>query len=128
MSLNAEILFKNIPTDNTVLIAVSGGSDSIALLLLANIWSLKNNVSLQAITIDHGLRAEAAAEAAFVAGVCAGLNIPHVTLAWEGIKPSFGIQEAARQSRYSLMDDFAHEIGADVILTGIPKMISWKQL
>ncbi len=118
MSLNAEILFKNIPTDNTVLIAVSGGSDSIALLLLANIWSLKNNVSLQAITIDHGLRAEAAAEAAFVAGVCAGLNIPHVTLAWEGIKPSFGIQEAARQSRYSLMDDFAHEIGADVILTG----------
>lgn len=118
MSLQADTLFKNVPTDNTVIVAVSGGSDSIALLLLANIWSLKNNVSLQAITIDHGLRAEAAAEAAFVAGVCAGLNIPHVTLAWEGIKPSFGIQEAARHSRYSLMDDFAHEIGADVIITG----------
>lgn len=121
MRTKAETLFKNIPTDNTVLVAVSGGSDSIALLLLANIWSLKKNVSLQAITIDHGLRAEAAAEAAFVAGVCAGLNIPHVTLAWEGIKPSFGIQEAARQSRYSLMDDFAHEIGADIILTGHTK-------
>ena len=83
MSLNAEILFKNIPTDNTVLIAVSGGSDSIALLLLANIWSLKNNVSLQAITIDHGLRAEAAAEAAFVAGVCAGLNILQVLFGFQ---------------------------------------------
>ncbi len=101
-----------------MLVAVSGGSDSLALLLLANVWALKNQVMLQAVTVDHGLRAEAAAEAAFVAGICAGLNIPHVTLAWEGIKPSFGIQEAARESRYSLMDDFAHEVGADVILTG----------
>ena len=118
LTLSPSLLFRHVPTQSPVLVAVSGGSDSIALLLLANVWALKNNVTLQAITVDHGLRAEAAAEAAFVAGVCAGLNIPHITLAWEGIKPSFGIQEAARQSRYSLMDDFAHEIGAEVILTG----------
>lgn len=118
MTLDADFLFKNIPTDNPVIVAVSGGSDSIALLVLANIWALKHDVTLQAVTVDHGLRPEAAAEAAFVSGVCAGLGVPHVTLAWEGLKPSFGIQEAARQSRYSLMDDFAHEIGADVILTG----------
>lgn len=113
-----ERIFAGITTSEPVIVAVSGGSDSMALLLLAHIWAQKNDVLLQAVTIDHGLRPEAAAEAAFVASVCAGLGINHVTLAWEGIKPSFGIQEAARRSRYSLMDDFAHEIGADIILTG----------
>lgn len=111
-------LFDNIPSENPIIVAVSGGSDSIALLLLAKVWALKSGACLQAVTVDHGLRAEAAAEAAFVASVCAGLDIPHVILAWEGLKPSFGIQEAARQSRYSLIDDFAHEIGADIIMTG----------
>lgn len=100
------------------MLAVSGGSDSLALLHLASVWALRNEVTLQAVTVDHGLRPEAASEAAFVSGVCASLGVDHVTLAWEGIKPSFGIQEAARQSRYSLMDDFAHEIGAEVIVTG----------
>jgi tRNA(Ile)-lysidine synthase len=114
----SESCFKDIKTDGPVLVAVSGGSDSLGLLLLANIWARKAGMNLQAVTVDHGLRPEAAAEAAFVSGVCAGLDVPHVTLAWDGLKPSFGIQEAARQSRYSLMDDYAHEIGADVILTG----------
>lgn len=114
----AKRCFSGILTENPVLVAVSGGSDSIALLLLANAWALKNNVSLHAVTVDHGLRPEAAAEAAFVSGICAGLDIPHVTLAWEGVKPNFGVQEAARRSRYLLMEDYAQEIGADVILTG----------
>jgi len=114
----AESCFKDIRSEGPVIVAVSGGSDSIALLLLANIWACKNRITLQAVTVDHGLRPEAAAEAAFVSGVCAGIDVPHVTLAWDGLKPSFGIQEAARQSRYSLMDDFAHEIGSDVILAG----------
>ncbi len=118
MRIEPRKLFKDIPTDNPILVAVSGGSDSLALLLLANVWAQKRGAELQAITIDHGLRPEAAAEASFVASVCAGLDIDHVTLAWEGIKPSFGIQEAARHSRYTLMENFAHEIGADVILTG----------
>lgn len=111
-------LFGDIPAGEPVLVAVSGGSDSLALLFLANAWARQCGALLQAVTIDHGLRPEAAAEAAFVAGVCAGLDIDHVTLAWEGVKPSFGIQEAARHSRYSLMENFAHEIGAEVILTG----------
>ena len=116
--LNPQSLFDGIAKDDPVLVAVSGGSDSLALLFLAHAWARQEGVVLQAVTIDHGLRPEAAAEAAFVASVCAGLDIDHVTLAWDGVKPSFGIQEAARYSRYSLMENFAHEIGAQIILTG----------
>ena len=111
-------LFENVPTDEPVVVAVSGGSDSMALLLLAHSWAQKHDVELHAVTIDHGLRAEAAAEAAYVAGICARMNLQHTVLAWDGMKPSFGIQEAARLNRYALMDDYAHEVGAGTILTG----------
>lgn len=114
----SKLCFEGIPTDAPVIVAVSGGSDSMALLLLANAWAVKQNVELHVVTIDHGLRPEAAAEAAYVASVCAGLNRSHVTLIWEGQKPVLGIQNAARQSRYALLDQFAHEIGSNIILTG----------
>lgn len=114
----SELCFREIPTEAPIIVAVSGGSDSMALLLLANAWAVKQNAELQVVTIDHGLRPEAAAEAAYVASVCAGLNLSHVTLVWEGQKPVLGIQNAARQSRYALLDQFAHEIGSNIILTG----------
>lgn len=114
----SQTCFQDIPTHAPIIVAVSGGSDSIALLLLANAWAVNKNAELQVVTIDHGLRPEAAAEAAFVASICAGLNLSHVTLIWEGQKPILGIQNAARQSRYALLDQFAHEIGANIILTG----------
>lgn len=114
----AEKCFEGVPTHGIIMVAVSGGSDSMALLLLANAWAIKNNVELQAITIDHGLRPEAASEAAFVSSVCAGLDIEHLTLAWDGAKPVLGIQNAARQARYNLLDEFGRQIGSNVILTG----------
>ncbi len=111
-------VFEGLDPQGIVLVAVSGGSDSMALLLLANVWAQKRDVTLHAVTIDHGLRPEAAAEAAFVAAVCEGLGIDHTTLAWEGLKPPTGISEAARNARYALIEDFALEIGADLVLTG----------
>ena len=111
-------LFEGVSTEAPVIVAVSGGSDSMALLQFAHVWSQKHGADLHAVTIDHGLRPEAAAEAAFVAGVCAGMGVPHLTLAWDGAKPAFGIQEAARLSRYALLDDFAQDIGAATVLTG----------
>ena len=111
-------LFEGISTEAPVIVAVSGGSDSMALLQFAHVWAQKHGADLHAVTIDHGLRPEAAAEAAFVAGVCAGMGVPHLTLAWDGAKPAFGIQEAARLSRYTLLDDFAQDIGAVTVLTG----------
>ena len=68
-------LFKNVDADRPVVVAVSGGSDSVALLLLAVAWARHNDVSLQVATVDHGLRPEAAAEAAFVASLCESLNV-----------------------------------------------------
>jgi tRNA(Ile)-lysidine synthase len=99
-------------------VAVSGGSDSLALLLLAHAWAQTRDFTLHAVTIDHGLRPEAAAEAAFVAALCDGLEIDHTTLAWEGVKPPSGLAEAARRARYALIEEFALDIGCDMILTG----------
>ncbi len=111
-------LFSGINTALPVIVAVSGGSDSLALLLLASAWANSKNVMLQAVTVDHGLRPEAAAEAAFVAGVCERHDLSHVTLAWEGIKPSSGISDASRKARYTLLEEFAADIGAGTIITG----------
>lgn len=116
--INPLALFDKLDTDSPIIVAVSGGSDSIALLLLASSWAKSVDASLQIVTIDHGLRPEAAAEAAFVSGVSEGLGLPHLTLAWDGIKPDSGISQAARNARYELLEEFAFDIGAKTILVG----------
>ena len=68
-------------------------------------------------TIDHGLRPEAAEEAAFVAREAGALGLPHRVLAWTGDKPRTGIQEAAREARYRLLADHAHVAGASHLVT-----------
>ena len=118
MPLVPEAIFAGLDPQGIVLVAVSGGSDSLALLLLANAWAQPKAITLHAVTIDHGLRPEAAAEAAFVAAVCDGLGIDHTTLAWDGIKPPTGLAQAARQARYALIEDFALDIGCDLVLAG----------
>ena len=118
VSINPLELFDDIDTDNPIIVAVSGGSDSIALLLLASSWAKSVDATLQVVTIDHGLRPEAAAEAGFVSGVSEGLGLPHLTLAWDGIKPDSGISQAARSARYELLEEFAQDIGAKTILVG----------
>lgn len=110
-------LFSGYAPEGIVTVAVSGGGDSLALLLLAHGWAQTNDVTLHAVTVDHGLRPEAAAEAAFVASLCEGLGIDHTTLGWEGIKPFAGIAEAARRARYQLIEEFAAAIGSDLIMT-----------
>lgn len=94
----------------TIAVAVSGGPDGLALLLLAHAALTERVVAL---TVDHGLRAESAREAAMVAAVCAARDIPHTTLVWRGDKPAGNRQAAARDARYALMRDHcaAHGIG-----------------
>ncbi len=95
-----------------VLLAVSGGPDSLALLYLVAEWRDRRLQSTPQIaiphvsvaTVDHGLRAEAANEALMVAQHCAHLGLPHVTLHWQGDKPARGVMNAARTARYALLE------------------------
>lgn len=84
-------------------VAVSGGADSLCLALLARDWVRGRGGSLLALTVDHGLRPEAAAEARRVGGILAPLDIPHRILRWPGPKPAANIQAVARAARYDLL-------------------------
>ncbi|MGB8819099.1 MAG: tRNA lysidine(34) synthetase TilS [Rhizobiaceae bacterium] len=105
---------------NHVLLAVSGGSDSTALLHLAvrQCRELQSPPRLTAVTIDHRLRPEAALEALSVKAACAELGIDHVTLEWAGDKPVTGIQSGARHARRALLAEAAAKTRSDLVLTG----------
>jgi tRNA(Ile)-lysidine synthase len=112
-------LFSGLQAIPVVVLAVSGGPDSTALMLLAARWrdSLKTKPKLVAVTIDHGLRKESRREAASVARLARKLKIGHHTLRWGGRKPATGLQEAAREARYRLLGQAARKTGATHILT-----------
>lgn len=86
-----------------VAVAVSGGPDSMALLLLAAAWAAGRGGTSTALIVDHGLRPEAGAEARAVAERCAARGLDCEVLHWDGAKPDAGIQEAARAARYGLL-------------------------
>jgi len=87
-------------------VAFSGGPDSLALLILAAQWAAKSpRRFVIALTVDHGLRAEAAAEARQCARLARSLGVAHRILRWRGDKPTSGIQAAARDARYALLGD-----------------------
>ena len=83
--------------------AVSGGADSLALAVLLQDWARPLGGHVTALTVDHGLRPEAAAEARFVARTLEPLGLAHQTLRWRGAKPSANISAAARRARYDLL-------------------------
>src|SRR5687768_4748500 len=99
----AKALFSDLESSSGLLLAVSGGPDSTALLFLAARWakSLKQKPKLVSATVDHGLRKESKREAADVARLARTLGVPHRTLNWTGTKPKSGIQQSARQARYA---------------------------
>jgi len=115
-----ERLFSNVPADETrpLLVAVSGGGDSLALLCLTHAWALERGIEILSVTVDHGLRPEASQEAVFAASVARSLGIHHETIAWAEPKPSSGLAMAARQARYRLLSQYARHQGARVILVG----------
>ena len=97
-----------------VSLAVSGGGDSMALLVLAADWARLGGRPLIAFTVDHGLRPEAADEARFVAEAAARLGVMHRTLRWEAPRPG---QAKARAARHGLLARAAGEAGSRLILT-----------
>lgn len=99
----------------TIGVAVSGGPDSIALLLLA-VAARPGRV--EAATVDHALRSGSRAEAESVAGLCLRLGVPHsiLTAEWDR-NPASAIQERARAERYRLLAGWAHQRRLGAILT-----------
>ncbi|MBB5515955.1 tRNA(Ile)-lysidine synthase [Rubricella aquisinus] len=96
-------------------VAVSGGGDSMALLAMARDWrDAQSGRALSAATVDHGLRAEARAEAETVAALCAQWSIPHDILTWQD-RPKGNLQNAARQARRRLLSDWGRARAVPVI-------------
>ena len=112
-------LFSGFENFRRVILAVSGGPDSTALMLLAKHWldQRPRGPELVAATIDHRLRKESKAEAAAVAQLAKKFSLHHRTLVWSGKKPKTGLQHAAREARYRLLVGLAHKLKADAIAT-----------
>ena len=108
--------WKGVPA---IVLAVSGGPDSIALMWLAARWrrALARGPRLIVVTVDHGLRPEAAREARDVKRLAKSLDLPHRTLRWSGTKPKTGLPAAARSARYRLLAQAARQASATHILT-----------
>lgn len=99
-------------------VAVSGGSDSLALLHVLVTCFAGSDVKIDAVTVDHGLRAEAAREIDHVRAICADLGISHSTLSWDDWDRCGNLQAEARKARYRLMGDWARARGIAVLAIG----------
>src|SRR3989475_9806863 len=115
----AKDLFAHWKAAPALVLAVSGGPDSLALMWLAARWrrALSRGPQLLAVTIDHGLRPEAAREARDVKRLARILDLPHRTMRWSGAKPKTGLPAAARMARYRLLMKAAQASGATHIFT-----------
>ena len=98
-------------------VGVSGGPDSMALIILADRWARQRSGTAWALIVDHRLRPESAVEAARVASWLEARGIRHATLVWTGEKPKTGIQEAARGARYRLLAGWCAEQACLHLLT-----------
>jgi tRNA(Ile)-lysidine synthase len=115
----AATLLDDLRSAPALVIAVSGGPDSTALLVLAARWraARKHGPALLAVTVDHGLRPESAREARAVKRLAGRLGVRHRTLRWTGRKPTTAVQEEARRVRYQLLAAAARGAGAPYVLT-----------
>jgi tRNA(Ile)-lysidine synthase len=115
----AKALFAAWKDVAAIVLAVSGGPDSVALMWLAARWrkGFAKGPRLIAVTIDHGLREEAAREAREVKRLARNLDVEHRTLRWRGDKPRRGVPAAARDARYRLLAQAARATRAMHVMT-----------
>ena len=112
-----ELFAKYQIKDEVVAVGVSGGADSLALVLQAAEELAVFGRKVVALTVDHGLRPTSRLEAEYVAGLMQKYGIEHHILTWTGKKPTTGIEEAARQARYTLIAEWCSQNNVHVLLT-----------
>lgn len=95
--------------DEVYAVGVSGGADSLALAFMLAEWAKLNRKKIIALTVNHGLRPSALKEAEYVASKMSKIGVEHHILTWEGVKPSSGIETAARAMRYKLLEEWCLE-------------------
>ena len=98
-------------------VAVSGGADSLALALLAERWARAHRGRMVALTVDHRLRPESAAEARQVGRWLRARGMTHRILVWEEARPAGDLQAAAREARYRLLEAWCRDAGCLHLLT-----------
>jgi tRNA(Ile)-lysidine synthase len=98
-------------------VAVSGGPDSLSLVILADRWARERQGEICALTVDHRLRPESSTEIRLLHSWLSTRAIRHEILTWSADKPAVGIQEAARRVRYALLADWCQKHGCLHLLT-----------
>ena len=101
-----------------IVVAFSGGGDSLALLLAAAAWGCTQGRPVVAVTVDHQIQPDGAAWAHWCQARAEALGIAHRSVTWEGEKPKSGLAAAARRARHDKIAQTARSLGARVILMG----------
>lgn len=117
--IDSEAVFAPLAEFRRIGLAVSGGPDSLALMLLAAEFAKRHTAHQRFVvySVDHGLRPEAAGEVAYVTEAAGKLGFTARGLRWEGPKPATGIQQAARAARYGLIAEAMATDEAEILLT-----------
>ncbi len=104
--------------NETIAVAVSGGPDSLALTILLKKFSIKNNIELRALSIDHDLRSSSKDELKWLASELKEKKIKHKIIKWKNLKPNSNILSNARDKRYELLLKECERLNIRYLFTG----------
>ncbi|WP_407361295.1 tRNA lysidine(34) synthetase TilS [Microbacterium sp. LBN7] len=107
----------DLPEGSTVIVALSGGADSLALAAATAFEASKRGIPATSVTVDHGLQVDSAEVAARAASIATGLGLEAIVVRVD-VDGEGGPEAAAREARYRVLRDAATERGASAVLLG----------